>query len=182
MHAWILDLPGCVVGGRDTGELKEMLPLALAEHTAWLRRNGESVEPDGDWNIVEQVDGLALADHGGEFLFDCEREPLRRAELERLLARADWARAELLDSVRDLPDAILDWSPPKSAFTHFDSWAPEVRTIRDLVRHALQLEVYYRGGLHDGPTTGVFEAVSVFSRGGACPHSRCLAGPRRCRA
>jgi uncharacterized damage-inducible protein DinB len=85
---------------------------------------------------------------------------LPRAELEELLARIGYARSELLDSVADLPDAILDWSPPRSAFSHFDAWAPEVRTIRNLVQHALQLEAYYVGGLQDGPSAGVFEPVS----------------------
>jgi hypothetical protein len=36
-----------------------------------------------------------------------------------------------------------------------------VRTIRDVARHVLELEVYYRSGLRDGPAAGIFEPVGA---------------------
>ena len=36
LHAWVLDLPGCIAGGRDLKEVEQNLPLVIAEHEAWL--------------------------------------------------------------------------------------------------------------------------------------------------
>ena len=60
-----------------------------------------------------------------------------------------------------MPDAVLDWVPPLSSVAQFDAWAPEARTIRGIVQHVLQLETYYRAGLADGASTGIFERVGT---------------------
>jgi predicted RNase H-like HicB family nuclease len=156
LHAWVLDLPGCLAGGRDVDEIARMLPLAVAEHVAWLRRHGEAIDELEGWQIAETIDAADRPD----FLFDADRTPLGSAELETLIARMQYARADLLGAVRDLPDAILDWEPPASAFGTFDPWAPDVKSIRDVVRHVLQLEAYYRDGLRDGEARGIFEDVA----------------------
>jgi hypothetical protein len=80
-------------------------------------------------------------------------------DVGRLIRRAGYARDDLLRAVALLPDRVLDWQPPRSAFASFDAWAPDVRSIRELVHHALQLEAFYRGSLVDGPAVGVFERV-----------------------
>ena len=81
-------------------------------------------------------------------------------ELESLIRRLGYARAELLASIDGVADAVLDWEPPRSAFASFDAWAPEVRTIRGVARHVFQFEPYYRDGLRDGPAAGIYERVS----------------------
>jgi hypothetical protein len=158
--AWGLDLPGAVAGARDIAQLDDVLPLTIAEHVAWLRVHGEEVASDGSWAIAETIDGATLAATGGEFGFVHDRAPLSAEALQRLIARMQWARDDLLAAIAGLPDALLDWAPPLDAMTHVDAWAPEVRTIREIAGHVLQLEAYYRDGLRDGPAKGIFERVS----------------------
>jgi hypothetical protein len=156
MHAWVLDLPGCVAGARDEGDLGEKLPLSIAEHKAWLRRHGQAVDGSEEWEIVERLDVGSMS---REFCFEADRGELSRDELERGIERMSNSRADLVASVDGLPDTVRDWAPPASAYKSFDAWAPEVRTIREIVTHVLQLEVYYRDGLRDGPSAGIFERV-----------------------
>lgn len=157
LHAWVLDLPGAIAGARDVEGLRDVLPLTLAEHVRWLRGHGEDVASSGEWEIVERIDGEALAPTGGEFNFDYDRAALSRDGLEALVRRMTWSRDDLQAAVDGLPDALLDWAPPKSAIASFDAWAPEVRTIRGIAGHVLQLETYYRDGLRDGRAKGIFE-------------------------
>jgi hypothetical protein len=173
MHAWVLGLPGCVTGARDENELSGRLPLAIAEHEAWLRKHGEAVEVSEAWEIVERADVGSIS---REFCFDSERVGPSRDELERDIACMAYARSDLLASVDGLPDIVLDWAPPSSAYKSFDAWAPEVRTIREIVTHVLQLEVYYRDGLRDGPSIGIFERVDdpAFERNGTVELLRSL--------
>jgi hypothetical protein len=161
VHAWGLDLPGVVTWGSDLDELGARLPLILADHLAWLKRHGEDAGDDPTWDIVETIDGRALTATGGEFCFDAERAPLSRDELERGISRMAFARDDLMMETGGLPDAVLDWEPPVSSVTHFDAWAPEARTIRGIVEHVLQLETYYRDGLRDGASAGIFERVGA---------------------
>lgn len=159
IHAWVLDLVGCIVGGRNVGELSQTLPLAIAEYATWSRGHGESVDDSCEWEIEEEVDGKRLTGTGGEFCFDADREPLPRAELEVAVARMEHSRADLLDAAAGLPDVVLDWTPPQSATASVDPWAPAIRTIREILTHVLQFEAYYRAGLCDGNAGGIFERV-----------------------
>jgi hypothetical protein len=133
-----------------------MLPVAIAEHLAWLREHGEPCDDATDWEIAEE---LTAGGHRRDFLFDGDRAPVTDVDLDRYLARAEFARADLLAALRGVPAAVLDWTPPETAFATYDPWAPEPRSIRDLVRHVLQLEVFYRGSLRDGAAPGIFDRV-----------------------
>ena len=155
-HAWVHDLPGCVAGGADRAALESMLPVAIAEHVAWLREHGEPCDESTDWDIAEEI---TAGQHRQDFLFEGDRAPVSDADLERFLARAEFARADLLAALRGMPDAVVDWMPPETAFAMYDPWAPEPRSIRDLIRHVLQLELFYRGSLRDGPAPGIAERV-----------------------
>lgn len=159
LHAWGLDLPGLIVGAPDEGRLARSLPLSLAEHLAWLQRHGEAINDDPWWEITEEIDGESLSDTGGEFLFEAEWAPLPDIELNRHLRRIQFSRAELMSSIEGLPDDLLDWEPPDSAIGRRDPWAQEGRTIREIFIHVLQLEAYYREGLRDGPSAGIFGSV-----------------------
>jgi hypothetical protein len=160
VHAWVLNLPGCIVGARSMAELENVLPLALAEHGAWLRAQREDVGDISSWTITEVLDAQNVAARGGEFCFEADQEPMTTDELERDIRRMSFAREDLLAQVHGLPDTIMNWKPPRSSFKAFDPWAEDVRTIRDIVKHVLQLEVYYRGGLQDGKGPGIFEPVA----------------------
>jgi len=158
-HAWVLDLPGCIAGGRDAEALTRALPLVIAEHVAWLQQHGERVDASTAWEAVERIDVRTQADADGDFCFADDERPPSRGELEVCIARLEFARADLLGLVA-LPEAILDWAPPRSSVEAFDAWAPETRSIRDIVGHVLSFEIFYRDGLNDGPASGIFEAVA----------------------
>jgi hypothetical protein len=160
MHAWVLDIPGCASGADDEDGLGDALALSVAEHRAWLARHGIDA-PGGPFEVVEDIDGTALADTGGEYCFAADREPVAATELEGLLRVAGLASTELRDAGRALPAEVLDWEPPESALGAADPWAPSIRTAREIFEHALQLEVYYRGGLAGGQGPGIFEAVDT---------------------
>jgi hypothetical protein len=83
---------------------------------------------------------------------------MRSDELERLITLMTWSRGDLEAALDGLPDALLDWAPPTSSIASTDTWAPEVRTIREIMTHVLQLEIYYRDALRDGAAKGIFEA------------------------
>ena len=73
--------------------------------------------------------------------------------------RLQYAREDMLEVLVTLPVPVLDWLPSIAPVSP-DAWAPEVRTIREIVAHVLQLGVYYRDALRDGPASGIFEQVS----------------------
>jgi hypothetical protein len=157
VHAWVLDLPGAIAGAPDIDALRDVLPRTIAEYEAWLRAHGEPLEMSSAWEIAETIDGEALAATGGEFCFDYDRAPIDSGELEHLIRYMTWSRDDLHAAIDSLPDALLDWAPPASSIASADAWAPEVRTIREIMTHVLQLEVYYRDALRDGPAKGIFE-------------------------
>jgi hypothetical protein len=161
VHAWVLDMPGCASGAATEEGLAEALALSAAEHRSWLARHGVIVEPE-PFEVVEDVDGRLLGDTGGEFSFESDRGVLTAGDLERLLRLAARATEELVEAAARLPAEVLDWEPPESTLTHEpDPWSPGIRTAREVLRHALQLEVYYRGGLGAGAAPGIFEPVAA---------------------
>lgn len=157
--AWGINLPGLIAGAPDDTALKDALPRAIADHLAWLSRHGEDSGHDTSWQIVETLHTNAFASTGGELCFDTEKQHLSLDDLGRYIARMDFARTDLLATSRDLPDTILDWEPPASAIGEPDPWSRDPRTIRGITKHVLQLELYYRESLRDGPAPGIFEPV-----------------------
>lgn len=159
--AWVLDLPGCSAELPADGDPSRPLTLAIAEHGVWLRRHGRPADDDFTWRTAEIVDATRppAEGGGGEFLFAAERTPLTLGEFARMLELLDFARADLLAELRELPAELLAWEPPVSAMGEVHEWAPEARTIGGIVEHVTQLEQYYRDGLRDGPAKGKFEAV-----------------------
>jgi hypothetical protein len=156
--AWVLDLPGCLAGGRTLAEAVAILPLVVAEHAAWLRQHSLAAVEDAAWEITEQIDARDAA-VSPEFCFEGDRQPLEAAELASGTAVLGAAHADYLATLAGLPGTLLDWRPPDSAVAWFDPWASEPRSIREIATHVLQLEVYYRDSLQDGQARGIFERV-----------------------
>src|SRR5690242_295156 len=96
IHAWVLDLPGCIAGGRDAAAVARMLPLAIAEHLAWLQQHGERVDTSTAWKVVERIDAHTQADADGDFCVADDERLLSRGELESWIARLRFARTDLL--------------------------------------------------------------------------------------
>ena len=142
----------------DRAALDRMIPLALAEHVAWLREHGEDAPAPGPWRVDEEID--ATRDASMDILFAAERDGVGDAELERWIARAGFARAGLLAAFDALPGELRDFAPPAESMAHVDPWARDPRTARDIITHVLRLEVYYRDALRDGAARGIFEDVA----------------------
>lgn len=174
--AWVVDLPGCVAGGRTLEEAEERLPVVIAEHLASLRNHGIPVEEVDGWEVTESIEAQ------GDVIFAADRETLSADALAGLVARVRGAQAELRSAMRGLPAALLDWEPPRSAFATFDSWAPDVRSIREVANHVYRFETYYLDGLRDGPAAGIFETMSAAGRRRAFERLAALPESERSRA
>jgi len=134
--AGIPDLPGCTVRAPSRAEVLSLLPAAIRDHLAWLRRHGESVPPEDDPVEIE----VAGESHGfGPFnpgdaaaLFPPDRAPLAPDEMEIYFRLMAHARADLLALVEGLPDEVLDRQQGAEAWT-----------IRRILRHIGNAEEWY---------------------------------------
>ena len=155
--AWSDEWPGMVAGARDAADLAWQVPLTIAEYRAWLERHGEDGPADGPWAPgAELRPGPVGTD--ADPCYPADVAPLSRLGFDRFLRHSGLAQRDLARAAA-LPDALLDWLPKGLTAEHADPWAPDPRTIRGIVTHALQLEVFYRDALRDGPAAGIFEPV-----------------------
>lgn len=155
---WSDGWPGLLSGGASEDRIVEQLPLSIAEFCHWL--GSEGTLPDARGYIATRVDRTPDDAAGRDPCLPSDLMPLATPEFERFLAITERSQADLRDAA-DVPDALLDWLPPGLVAEHPDPWAPDIRTIRGILKHALQLEVFYRGGLVDGPAPGIFERVAT---------------------
>lgn len=158
--AWADSWPGLVCGAGSVRDLEAAIPLAIVEYASWLALHGESVPVGLAWQASESVDSSSSAATAGDPLYRSDLEPLTREEHERFVRHVLLSQEDLRREAAVVP-TLLDWvpggPPPKSP----DPWAPEVRTIRGVLTHALQLEVFYREGLRDAPAAGIFAEVAA---------------------
>lgn len=156
--AWADAWPGLLCGAPSRDALERRMPLAIAEYRHWLESNGEE-GPLGDaWQVVASAPSYDADTTGGDPCYASDLQPLSAPDFERFLRHARLAQLELARAA-DLPDLLLDWQPEGLVVEDADPWAPDPRTIRGILTHALQLEVFYREGLRDGPAAGIFEPV-----------------------
>jgi hypothetical protein len=155
-HGTVFDLPGCGVQAHAMAALRDLLPVAIAEHLAWLARHGETVDANApvEFEIAEIVDPTLSDAADGEFCFEYDLRTVTGDEVEAGIRHMGYATADLLALVEPLPDAVLDWRPPQSAMAKVDVWQPNVKTIREIARELPASERYYRLGLsdHDAPS------------------------------
>jgi hypothetical protein len=138
------DMPGCAANAGSRDDLLAVMPVTIAEHVAWLQRHCLPAEPDGPCalNVVE-----------GEFCFDDDLRGVTDDDVEAVFRVMACSRADLLAAPRGVPDAILDWRPPRSAMAQIDEWKPQPLTIREILADVASAESYYRTALHDGRGT-----------------------------
>jgi hypothetical protein len=147
--AFAFDVPGCATNAASRSDLLVIAPVAVAEHVAWLGSvvsGAEQVEID----VVEEICAADEAAVEGEFCFADDLRPVTTRDIEEAIAVMERSRACLLASVRAVPDAILDWRPPRSAMSHVDEWKPVPATVREILGDIAAAEGYYRAGLRDG--------------------------------
>lgn len=153
VDAVVFDLPGCTCAAKDEATAREMLPVVIAEHLAWLDQHGDVTRDAFPFKVevTERVDVEALegvAD--GELLFEAFARPAAPADVETGIRRLGYAREDLLAVVRHLPDQVLDWCPPASALA-LDEWETEVRSIRRILGHIAGSDGYYAGNIGYAP-------------------------------
>lgn len=162
VEAVVFDLPGCACTAPTQGAVVELLPVAIAEHIAWLDQHGDVTRDAFPFGveITESVDVGALTDVAeGEFCFQDDYRPAARQEIEMAVRRMAYARKDLLATVRHLPKAVLDWMAPSTAVRQ-DDWAPGVRSISGILEHIAGADGYYSRNVGAAPIPDILRAES----------------------
>ena len=147
----VLDLLGCVVQADTTDEALAAAPGAIRAYLRYLRRHGETVDPN------EKIE-TRVAEHNTEGLFSGQAlwpqdlKPLAPAALARYVKWLDWSRADLLALVKGIDEKGLRAKPPKG------------RSLRDILLHVLGADKSYVYGLV-GPLKAMGEPTNAADRG-----------------
>lgn len=143
--AHVPSLPGATAHGETVAEAKENVRQAVADYLRLLRDVGEPVArfSEGVSFEFEEVNDTT---------FPTDFDPLHPNELEALLRWMAVSRQELVDLVRDLPKEALMWKP--------DS---ETRTIRELLYHLAEADVWYTDRLKQWPEAPMFRLAATRS-------------------
>ena len=133
--AHVPDLPGCFVAAADRERALARLPAAIQAYLAHLQTHGES------WDMPQSIEVAVVEEkeRSGPFhpddraaLFEHDRRPLSRDEIERYLDLAAYNRADLLALVRGLSNTMLAWRP-----------RPEAMSIGRILAHIGRAELWY---------------------------------------
>ncbi len=143
--ALILEFPGCFASGATREEALERLQQAVVAYQAWLRCH-DDYTPDvrGPFAFeVKEVFQIRFED-GEEInsFFAPDAQTASDEDIEWALALMKWQREDVLERVGGLSDAVLDWVPPDE---------PDARSIRSILDHLAQAEVWYMGRLDELP-------------------------------
>jgi predicted RNase H-like HicB family nuclease/uncharacterized damage-inducible protein DinB len=143
--ALILDLPGCFASGANREEALDNLQQATAAYHAWLRRHDEYM-PDVHSPFVFAVKEVFQITYEGDYevnsFFSPDAQPATDEDVEWALTLLGWQREDLLERVGALADEALDWKLPDDA---------EAQSIREMLDHMAQAEVWYMGRLDETP-------------------------------
>src|SRR5438132_7889916 len=94
--AWMLDLPGCFVWGRDRAVALARVPSAIGSFAAWLEAHGETIEvPQTDRiEVVEELQPSLLDGYERNVTFIADRRAVSAAEVESTIRRLGFARED----------------------------------------------------------------------------------------
>jgi predicted RNase H-like HicB family nuclease/uncharacterized damage-inducible protein DinB len=143
--ALILDLPGCFASGATRQEALERLQQATADYHAWLRRHDDyTPEVHGPFVFAVKEVFQVTSEDGVEVrsFFAPDAETATDEDIEWALTLLGWQREDLLEKVGALPDAALEWKPND---------AEETQSLRHLLDHIAQAELWYMGRLDETP-------------------------------
>lgn len=129
--AWVPDRIGCAAFGLTEPEAVVAVLRAVAAYDLWAGADTRT-SALGGVTVVERV-------VGDEVLFDRDRLAASPAEIERTIDLLARSRAGLLDLMRTVPEAALDWDPPYERYLEWASW----RTIREVLAHVAVCETGY---------------------------------------
>jgi hypothetical protein len=133
-NAWSLDHLGFATWAPSRSEVLNRVPGKLMEYREWLVRHGMQA-PDVDMDKITIVEEIS----GNEVAFAYDLAPAAPDEITHCLELLKCSRQDLIEAVKDLPAAVLDWDPPYRWFPEWARW----RTIRQILEHVASTEVGY---------------------------------------
>lgn len=137
---WAADYPGTFARGAGLSEALAKLPEDLK---AWADWTGQGVPEETEPVIVAQIEsGLDVRDADADALLDAEREPLERAEYERLRDMALRSAEQFLRLYESVPDPDRSANPVRQTF-----YGAVPRTAREMYEHTKNVNAYYFGEL-----------------------------------
>jgi predicted RNase H-like HicB family nuclease len=139
--AHALDLVGCFDYGLSKDEAVAKMPETVREYLAWTRRHGEPLtvlEPISV-EVMETVRGTCPRNSGdAAALFKPEKQAVTEEMIATTIRRMGYAREDLLELVRGLPDEVMDWKREE-----------RMRSIREILTHVARCDWRYVTRLTD---------------------------------
>jgi predicted RNase H-like HicB family nuclease len=126
----ILDMLGCIAKGPTTEEALDSTPEAIRAYLRFLKRHGEAVDPDSEFEtiVAEHVtEGQWLGSGDPALVFRPDLEPLTLEDAETYIRRSQWLRAEVLILVGGLTNEQIEAEPNTKD-----------RSIRTMLEHVLE--------------------------------------------
>jgi len=128
----VIDLMGCVHNGPTTDQVLEETPKAIRGFLSFLASHGDPRDPTApfDVRIAEEItEGQWLGQ--GIVVFGPDHDPVKPAELKRLVTRHGWIRQATLDLVDGLSPRQLAAKPASG------------RPVGDILLHVMGADCGY---------------------------------------
>jgi predicted RNase H-like HicB family nuclease len=117
----VLALLGCIAQGPTTAAALENTPEAIRAYLRFLHRHGEAVKPREKFSVTiaaHVMEGGWVGNGDPATGFAPDFQPLSNKDLNLYLQRLMWLRADLLKSIRHLPQKQLIAKPAASRSIH----------------------------------------------------------------
>jgi uncharacterized damage-inducible protein DinB len=126
----VLDLLGCTTNGPTTDETLAATPEAIRDYLRFLERHGERVDVNQEIETeiaLHNTDGLM----NPALIFEPDRKPVSKQDVETYIQRLTWMRSDLLELVDGLSASKLEDKPEPG------------RSIRRILEHIYGAEYNY---------------------------------------
>ncbi len=191
----VIDLMGCVHNGPTTDQVLDETPEAIRGFLSFLAEHGDQVDPEApfDVRIAEEItEGQWLGQ--GIVVFGPDHDPVKPAELKRLVTRHGWIREASLGLVGDLDARQLAAKPASgrpigeillhvmgSDCAYLSSGLAANRTMNRLNRDAEKGELDVREALADGAELFAADllAATPAQRSAVIPRGQSIGSVRR---
>jgi hypothetical protein len=135
--AFAPEYPGCWVYGKNEPDALRRVRTNVIEWFDWMKSHGESapeISHDLEIEVAEmlRVDYDPSEAHTPEPLFWSEVAPITKEDIDRTIRLMKYSRSDLLTTIADIKEDILDWQPPV-----------KLRPIRDCLMHIARAELWY---------------------------------------
>ncbi len=145
--AQILDLPGCFAYGVSEAEAHNNLRVAVPDYYRWLSMQDAdtpTVSGEVELNARERFAVTMQGLHEVRAFFTPDAAPLTEDDLGWGLALMSYAQIDLRRYTVELDAETLDWQP-----------APEAWSIRQIIDHLAQMEIWLATRLDTQPQVPV---------------------------